>query len=227
MYGGVRFGGTLTVESAFGLGFDHIALCAGAGKPTVIAMKNGLARGVRQASDFLMALQLTGAAKADSLANLQVRLPVVVIGGGLTAIDTATESLAYYIVQVEKFLARYEALVAERGDRGGAGGLERRGPRARRRVRRARDAAARGARGGGARGPRAALHRSPQQVGRRHHRLSPAPHRRAQLHSQSRGGRQGDGGGHPLRRRPDARGGGDRRSRRGPGADPLPRAASG
>jgi NAD(P)H-flavin reductase len=41
---------------------------------------------------------------------------VVVIGGGLTAIDTATESLAYYPVQVEKFLARYEALVAERGE---------------------------------------------------------------------------------------------------------------
>jgi NADPH-dependent glutamate synthase beta subunit-like oxidoreductase len=45
------------------MGFDHIALCAGAGRPTVIPMKNGLARGVRQASDFLMALQLTGAAK--------------------------------------------------------------------------------------------------------------------------------------------------------------------
>src|SRR5436190_3461082 len=115
MYGGVRFGGTLTIESAFALGFDHIAMCAGAGRPTVIPMKNGLVPGVRQASDFLMALQLTGAAKTDSIANLTVRLPVVVIGGGLTAIDTATESLAYYPVQVEKFLARYETLVAERG----------------------------------------------------------------------------------------------------------------
>ena len=115
MYGGVRFGGTLTVESAFALGFDHIALCAGAGRPTIVPMKNGLARGVRQASDFLMALQLTGAAKSESIANLTVRLPVVVIGGGLTAIDTATESLAYYPVQVEKFLARYERLAEERG----------------------------------------------------------------------------------------------------------------
>ncbi len=117
MFGGVRFGGTMTVESAFELGFDHIALCAGAGRPTVIPMKNGLARGVRQASDFLMALQLTGAAKESSVANLQVRMPIVVIGGGLTAIDTATESLAYYVVQVEKFLARYEALTAEIGER--------------------------------------------------------------------------------------------------------------
>jgi NADPH-dependent glutamate synthase beta subunit-like oxidoreductase len=108
MYGGVRFGGTLTIEDAFALGFDHVALCAGAGRPTIVPMDNCLARGVRQASDFLMALQLTGAAKSDSVANLQLRLPVVVIGGGLTAIDTATESLAYYVVQVEKFLKRYE-----------------------------------------------------------------------------------------------------------------------
>jgi NADPH-dependent glutamate synthase beta subunit-like oxidoreductase/NAD(P)H-flavin reductase len=116
MFGGVRFGGTLTIEGAFALGFDHIALCAGAGRPTIVPMKNGLAPGVRQASDFLMALQLTGAAKADSLANLQIRLPVVVIGGGLTAIDTATEALAYYPRQVEKFLDRYETLAAERGE---------------------------------------------------------------------------------------------------------------
>ena len=116
MYGGVRFGGTMTVDSAFDMGFDHIALCAGAGRPTVIPMKNGLVRGVRQASDFLMALQLTGAAKSVSLANLQIRMPIVVIGGGLTAIDTATESLAYYVVQVEKFLMRYESLVEDLGE---------------------------------------------------------------------------------------------------------------
>ena len=110
MFGGVRFGGTLTIDEAFEGGFDHIALCAGAGRPTVLDIPNGFARGVRAASDFLMALQLTGAAKRESIANLQIRLPILVIGGGLTAIDTATESLAYYAVQVEKFLARYEAL---------------------------------------------------------------------------------------------------------------------
>jgi NADPH-dependent glutamate synthase beta subunit-like oxidoreductase/NAD(P)H-flavin reductase len=116
MYGGVRFGGTVELEDALELGFDHVALAMGAGKPTVLDIPNGLARGVRAASDFLMALQLTGAAKADSIANMQLRLPVVVVGGGLTAIDTATESLAYYLVQIEKFLTRFEALAAETGE---------------------------------------------------------------------------------------------------------------
>jgi NADPH-dependent glutamate synthase beta subunit-like oxidoreductase/NAD(P)H-flavin reductase len=116
LFGGVRFGGTLSADDAFGMGFDHIALAMGAGKPTVLDIPNGLARGVRTASDFLMALQLTGAAKTDSIANMQVRLPVVVVGGGLTAIDTATESLAYYPIQVEKFLVRYEALSLEKGE---------------------------------------------------------------------------------------------------------------
>jgi NADPH-dependent glutamate synthase beta subunit-like oxidoreductase/NAD(P)H-flavin reductase len=117
IYGGVRFGGTLTIEDAFDeLGFDHIAIAAGAGTPTIVRMKNNLIRGIRKASDFLMALQLTGAFKKTSMANLQVRLPAVVIGGGLTAIDTATELFAYYPVQVEKILERYESMSADFGE---------------------------------------------------------------------------------------------------------------
>ncbi|MAG97663.1 MAG: pyridine nucleotide-disulfide oxidoreductase [Rhodospirillaceae bacterium] len=116
LFGGVRFGSTITLEDAWAQGFDHVALALGAGRPTILDLPNGLARGVRTASDFLMALQLTGAAKQNSIANMQLRLPVVVIGGGLTAIDTATESLAYYPRQVEKFLARYEVLAAKHGE---------------------------------------------------------------------------------------------------------------
>jgi NAD(P)H-flavin reductase/NADPH-dependent glutamate synthase beta subunit-like oxidoreductase len=116
IYGGIRFGGTLPIEDAWAHGFDHIAIAAGAGKPTVIDMKHNLVRGVRKASDFLMALQLTGAFKRNALPNLQARLPAIVIGGGLTGIDTATELFAYYPVQVEKTLERYEALAAEHGE---------------------------------------------------------------------------------------------------------------
>jgi NADPH-dependent glutamate synthase beta subunit-like oxidoreductase/NAD(P)H-flavin reductase len=115
-YGGVRFGGTLTIEDAWDYGFDHIAIATGAGRPTIVPMKNNLIRGIRQASDFLMALQLTGAFKKDTLSNLQVRLPAVVIGGGLTGIDTATELFAYYPIQCEKMLDKYEQVIAEFGE---------------------------------------------------------------------------------------------------------------
>jgi len=107
---GVRFGGTLTIEDAWALGFDHIAIAAGAGRPTLVSMQNNLARGVRMASDFLMGLQGQGAYRKNSLTNVQVELPAVVIGGGLTAIDTATELQAYYVTQVEKALERFERL---------------------------------------------------------------------------------------------------------------------
>jgi NAD(P)H-flavin reductase/NADPH-dependent glutamate synthase beta subunit-like oxidoreductase len=115
-FGGVRFGGTIDIDDAWRLGFDHVAIAAGAGRPTIIPLKNNIARGIRKASDFLMGLQLTGAYKQSALANLQVRMPAVVIGGGLTAIDAATELLAYYIVQVEKTADRWDALAAERGE---------------------------------------------------------------------------------------------------------------
>jgi NAD(P)H-flavin reductase/NADPH-dependent glutamate synthase beta subunit-like oxidoreductase len=116
MYGGVRFGGTMPIDEAWQYGFDHVAIAAGAGRPTIIDMKNNLIRGIRKASDFLMALQLTGAFKREALPNLQVRLPAIVIGGGLTGIDTATELLAYYPVQVEKTVKQYEELVAALGE---------------------------------------------------------------------------------------------------------------
>ncbi len=115
-YGGIRFGGTLTIEDALDFGFDHIAIATGAGRPTIVKMKNNLIRGIRKASDFLMSLQLNGAFKKDTLSNLQIRLPAIVIGGGLTGVDTATEIFAYYPVQVEKMLEMFESLSAEFGE---------------------------------------------------------------------------------------------------------------
>jgi NADPH-dependent glutamate synthase beta subunit-like oxidoreductase/NAD(P)H-flavin reductase len=116
IYGGVRFGGALPLDEVWANGIDHVAIAAGAGRPTIIDIKNNLIRGIRKASDFLMALQLTGAFKREALSNLQARLPAVVIGGGLTGVDTATELMAYYPIQVEKTLDRYEALVRDLGE---------------------------------------------------------------------------------------------------------------
>ena len=110
MYGGIRFGSTINYKSAKELGFNHVALAIGAGKPNIPDIPNILCKGARSASDFLMTLQTLGTSRKNSIANLQIRLPIVVIGGGLTSIDTATESLAYYPIMVEKFLIQYEKL---------------------------------------------------------------------------------------------------------------------
>lgn len=125
VFGGVRFGGTITVDDAWEMGFDHFVIAVGAGLPKALPIPGSLAPGMRQANDFLMALQLGNAAKASSLTNLQVRLPAVVIGGGLTGVDTATEIQAYYISQVEKMLTRYEILVKEYGEEAIHGKLDR------------------------------------------------------------------------------------------------------
>ncbi len=116
VFGSTRFGGTMTVEQAWELGFDHFVIAVGAGLPKALSIPGSLAPGMRQANDFLMALQLGNAAKTSSLTNLQIRLPAVVIGGGLTGVDTATEVQAYYIKQVEKTLSRYETLVSALGE---------------------------------------------------------------------------------------------------------------
>jgi NADPH-dependent glutamate synthase beta subunit-like oxidoreductase/NAD(P)H-flavin reductase len=110
VFGSVRFGGTVKVEDAWAMGFDHFVIAVGAGLPKALDIPGSLAPGMRQANDFLMALQLGNAAKSSSLTNLQIRLPAVIIGGGLTGVDTATEVQAYYITQVEKTLTRYEQL---------------------------------------------------------------------------------------------------------------------
>lgn len=111
--GGTRFGSNITTQQAYEMGFDHIAMCAGAGKPNIIPMKNALAKGVRMASDFLMTLQSGGAFLSGAITNLTIRTPIVVIGGGLTAIDTATEAQTYYKTQAAKF----KKLYAEHGDK--------------------------------------------------------------------------------------------------------------
>jgi hypothetical protein len=49
--------GDTTACGCWGYRFDHVAIATGAGRPTIIDMKHNLIRGIRKASDFLMALQ--------------------------------------------------------------------------------------------------------------------------------------------------------------------------
>ncbi len=116
MYGGVRFGSQITHANVHSFGFEHVALATGAGRPKLPHISDVLAKGAQTASDFLMSLQLSGVMHRNSIANQQIRLPIVVIGAGLTAFDAATESLTYYCAQVEKFLQRHEEIIKSGAD---------------------------------------------------------------------------------------------------------------
>jgi hypothetical protein len=171
-------------------GLHHVAIAAGAGKPTLVDIPNGLASAgsVRRPTSS-WPCSSPGAYKRSSLANLQVRLPAVVIGGGLTAIDTATELRAYYVVQVEKVLERYETLALELGEAAVAAGLLRRGAGRARRGHRARPRRPRRARPAP---PRRAARRAFNALldawGGRHHRVPPHAGGVAGVPPQPRGG---------------------------------------
>ena len=116
LLGSVRFGGALTVSDFWPMGFDHLCLALGAGLPKELHIPNSLAIGMRQASDFLMCLQLTEASRDEALGLFSMRLPVLVIGGGLTAVDAATESGAYYIKLIQTVRKRYHEAAQTLGE---------------------------------------------------------------------------------------------------------------
>lgn len=108
MHDGIRLGSNITTVQAFQAGFDHIALCLGAGKPHYKNNPDYFAKGVKSAADFLMNLQQGAPHLKNSNSNMQIRLPAVVIGCGLTAIDSAVELLHYYPEQVRNFAEKWE-----------------------------------------------------------------------------------------------------------------------
>ena len=108
--GSTRFGGTVAIDDAFKMGFDHLVIAVGAGLPKALNIPGSLAPGVMSANSFLMSLHLNGGISDNSITDLQIELPAIVIGGGLTGVDTATEVQAYYIQQVERIYDQYAVL---------------------------------------------------------------------------------------------------------------------
>ena len=116
MLGNCRFGGTLTVDDAWRIGYDHLVLALGAGLPKAIDVPNSLARGMYQASDFLMSLHTTGTHRKTQMGQQSMQLPCVVIGAGLTAVDAATEAQAYYLQMVQMVHLRLDRVIQAVGE---------------------------------------------------------------------------------------------------------------
>lgn len=101
--GSTRLGSNITIEQVFAHGFDHLVLCLGAGRPKHLSDNGYFAKGIKNAADFLMQLNLGAAHNVGSMSNLQIRMPAAVYGCGLTAVDSAMELVNYYPKMVENF----------------------------------------------------------------------------------------------------------------------------
>ena len=218
MFGGVRFGGTLSAEDAFALGFDHVALAAGAGRPD----RARAAQRPRARRAHRLGLPDGAAAHRRGQDRLGRQPADPPAGRG----DRRRPDRDRHRHRVARLLPAAGGEVpgalrdagggARRG--GGAQRLERGRERDRRRVPRARACAARRAGRGGEGRPARAHRRAAAVLGRGHHRLPQAAHRQPLLHAQPRGSGEGARGRHPLRRGPDPAGRGGRRASAMPAA---------
>ncbi len=110
---GLRLGSQVQISNLSEKGISHLAMCVGTGRPNDLAQLRTVNYGVHIASDFLMHLNL-GAYHKNLTSKIWIDLPLVVVGGGLTACDAATEALVYYKRQREKFNASWKKLPAHK-----------------------------------------------------------------------------------------------------------------
>lgn len=89
MKGNFRLGKDITIKDAIEKdNYDYVALCMGAGRPKQIDISNMNANGVMSAFSFLASLHMN---KKD----FKYKMPVVIVGAGLTAMDCAMAALKY------------------------------------------------------------------------------------------------------------------------------------
>lgn len=87
--GDFRLGRDITLKGAIEKEkYDYIALCLGAGRPKIPEANNIEARGVISAFSFLASLHM-------NVQDFTYKMPVVIVGAGLTAIDCAMAALSY------------------------------------------------------------------------------------------------------------------------------------
>lgn len=93
LMGSTRMGGSIRIETLSELGFDQVVMATGAGLPKAHPIQTK--QGIYFANEFLMRLHLSGVMHHEERSGF--KLPIMVIGGGLTAIDAATEAQVHYV----------------------------------------------------------------------------------------------------------------------------------
>ncbi len=112
IYDSTRLGSNITLENVKQMGFDHVALAIGAGKPNYDKRLDIGAKNVTSAANFLMQINQYAAHDKNSnsrLNQMPIRLPLIVYGLGLTAVDAAVEFMHYYPQKVMNFANEFRS----------------------------------------------------------------------------------------------------------------------
>lgn len=107
LYGGISLNANINLEQV-NKSFDYLAVCTGTAMPKFLEGPKLLGENIYSATNFLMKLHLSGFYLKDKEPNMLIELPLLVIGGGLTAFDAAVQALYYYLKQVLQYLEYYE-----------------------------------------------------------------------------------------------------------------------
>ena len=218
IYGGVRFGGTITLDDAWALGFDHVAIAAGAGRPTIIDMKNNLVARHPQGERLPHGPAADGCLQAHEHREPAGEPARPSSSAAASRRSTRRPSSSPTTrCRSRRTLERYELLLRDAARRG-------RRPRdvRRRGVGDARSSTSTHGRAAPRREARAPRREgreprraeAPRRVGRRHARLPQGPRGLARVPPEPRGGQQEPRGGRALRRAHVAARGRARRPRR-------------
>jgi NADPH-dependent glutamate synthase beta subunit-like oxidoreductase len=98
-HGGIRLDGNFNLNFFTAKGFDYAILALGSGEPKLAKINgiDGVKQGFVTSSNFLMSLHSSYAFAGHSIDNeniINLKSPVFILGGGLTATDCASEALA-------------------------------------------------------------------------------------------------------------------------------------
>ena len=113
--GHCRLGGSFTVSDVWRWGFDHLVLAVGAGLPQALTVPGSLSPGMVMANDFLMDCHQSQASTYQPWVSMDVCLPALVIGAGLTATDAATEWQTYYVHHCIKTMLTVDHHIKHKG----------------------------------------------------------------------------------------------------------------
>ena len=100
--GSCALGNGVTIQNVIDSGFNAATIAFGCGPAKTYHIKGlDIIPNVYTSSDILMKINLCNNWEELQMSDLEIQMPVVIAGGGLTSIDAATDIKTYYLKQIK------------------------------------------------------------------------------------------------------------------------------